>query len=313
MRQNYIIMNNRKPEIPKHPDSIPGRYFYRYPRPSVASDCVIFGFDGSALKLLLVERGQKPFLGAWALPGGFLHQDETIEECAARELREETNLRNVYMEQFKVYSNPDRDPRGRVISIAFIALVRPSDYNVIAGDDASKAFWFKVDELPPLAFDHQKIVREARERLKEILILKPIAFNLLNKYFSLGELQRVYEVINDTTYDRRNFTRSVQEAGIVEPTDVKPQKARNRPPRLYQANQNLFGSDSEIITDAEWIDIDDLDELPTPPAPLSDNDGTDQWALFNQATMPQEPEEKEMIIKESPTKGLFNFLGLFNK
>lgn len=298
-------MNNQQPEQSKQPDTKPNRYVYRYPRPSVASDCVIFGFDGSALKLLLIERGQKPFLGAWALPGGFLRPDETIEECAARELREETNLRNVYLEQFKVYSDPDRDPRGWVLSMAFIALVRPSDYNVIAGDDASKAFWFKADELPPLAFDHHRIVCEARERLKEILVLKPIAFSLLNKYFSLGELQKVYEVINDTTYDRRNFTRSVQEAGIVEATDVKPQKARNRPPRLYRANHNLLAPDMEdFIYDSDIPPYDQYVERAEAPR---------DWSLFNESQKTEPEELKDAPIKESPTKGLFNFLGFFNK
>ncbi|MDE6578864.1 MAG: NUDIX hydrolase [Muribaculaceae bacterium] len=241
---------------------MPGKYTYNYPRPSVATDCVIFGFDGEKLNLLLVERGAAPFMGCWALPGGFIHQDETLEQCAARELREETNLKNVYLEQFKAYSKVDRDPRTRVISVAFIALVRPSDYEVIAGDDAANAFWFDIKQLPPLAFDHLTIVKEAREHLKEVLVLKPIAFNLLNKYFSLGELQKVYEVINDTIYDRRNFSRSVQESGIVEPTDVKPAKARNRPPKLFQASpmleEMIDDETKEIVTAASDDDMAEL-------------------------------------------------------
>lgn len=307
-------MNRRQPEIPRHPDSIPGEYTYKYPRPSVAADCIIFGFDGNSLKLLLIERGNPPFLGHWALPGGFMHQDESIEECAARELREETNLSDVYLEQFKVFSDPDRDPRGRVISIAFIALVRPSDFEIIAGDDAANAHWFDADQLPPLAFDHKNIVVQARERLKEILHLKPIAFNLLNKYFSLGELQKVYEVINDTTYDRRNFTRSVQDAGIVEATDVKPVKARNRPPRLYRASSRIIVQDTQHEQDLSIEVNEEMVECEYVVKPdmtmMGDFGMTDKPML-------DEMEEADFaaknIVKESPTKGLFDFLRRYLK
>ncbi len=312
MRQNYVFgdmsdqqHNNRQPEIEKHRDSIPGSYTYPYPHPAVAADCIIFGFDGNSLKLLLIERGNEPFLGYWALPGGFLHQDETIDECAARELREETNLRNVYLEQFKVFSNPKRDPRERVMSVAFIALVRPSDFNVIPGDDAAEVGWFDADALPALAFDHKQIIVEARERLKEILHLKPIAFNLLNRYFSLGELQRVYEVINNTTYDRRNFTRSVQEAGIVEATDVKPRKARNRPPRLYRASQRIVMEEEVEINYSNSSSSLIKDRLEDMIVSLFDS--TDDL----DSSMPEE--EKKTTRKESPTKGLFDFLNRFLK
>lgn len=314
-------MNRRQPEIPRHPDSIPGKYTYDYPRPSVAADCIIFGFDGSSLKLLLIERGNEPFLGYWALPGGFMHQDESIDECAARELREETNLQNIYLEQFRVFSEPSRDPRGRVLSVAFIALVRPSDFNVLAGDDAAKAHWFDADQLPPLAFDHKKIVAEARERLKEILHLKPIAFNLLNKYFSLGELQKVYEVINNTTYDRRNFTRSVQDAGIVEATDVKPEKARNRPPRLYRASSRIVMRGEvnlhimekkdewcEFEYEAEEVTLCDSSEERIMCDNLICNNAANEFLADTETDSSDAP---KTLSRESPTKGLFDFLRRF--
>lgn len=211
-------MNNNS-KITDNPDR-PGNYCYRYPHPAVTADCVIFGFDGNSLKVMLIERGIEPYKGYWALPGGFMRIDETIEEAAARELREETNLSNIYLQQFKVYSDTGRDPRERVITVSFIALVRQQDYSAVAGDDAVNAHWFDVKTLPPLAFDHKVIVREAREHLKEALRTRPIAFELLNKYFSLGELQRVYEVINDERYDRRNFHRSVIDSEIVKPADI---------------------------------------------------------------------------------------------
>ena len=132
-------------------------YSYEYPHPALTIDCVVFGFDGSGLNLLLVERGLKPYKGKWALPGGFVRIDETLEEGALRELREETGVMDIYIEQLQAFSRVDRDPRERVVTVAFLAFVRQEDYEVIAGDDAAKAQWFPVDMLPDLAFDHSGI------------------------------------------------------------------------------------------------------------------------------------------------------------
>lgn len=194
-------------------------YTYKYPHAAITADCVIYGFDGERLKILLIERGLEPCKGMWALPGGFMKIDETIEETARRELFEETGLRNVYMTQFKMFSKVDRDPRERVVTVVFMALVRPADYQLVAGDDASNALWFDERFLPPLAFDHAEIIEEAHRYLEELLRLKPIAFELLNKTFSLGELQRVYEEINRTSYDRRNFQRKAVQSGLLEEVD----------------------------------------------------------------------------------------------
>ncbi len=191
-------------------------YTYEYPHAAITADCVIYGFDGEHLKILLIERGVEPYKGMWALPGGFMRMDETIEETARRELFEETGLKDVFMSQFKMFSTVDRDPRERVVTVVFTALVRPEDYVLVAGDDASNALWFDERHLPPLAFDHAEIIDEAHKYLEEMLRLKPIAFELLNKTFSMGELQRVYEEINRTSYDRRNFQRKALQSGLLE-------------------------------------------------------------------------------------------------
>ena len=197
-------------------NTIKNQYSYRYPRPAVTCDCVIFGFDGNDLEILLIERKLEPFKGSWALPGGFMKMDETVEQCARRELKEETNIQHIYLEQFEVFSRTDRDPRGRVVTVAFIALVRPADYDVIGGDDAERATWFNADMLPPLAFDHHDIISKAKVRLSEILKLRPVAFKLVGDVFSVDELRKVYEAVNNTRYDRRNFQRKLVQTDLVE-------------------------------------------------------------------------------------------------
>jgi len=169
------------------------KYHYKYPHPSVTTDCVIFGFDGTRLNVLLIERGNDPYKGCWAFPGGFLNMDESALEGAKRELYEETGLRDAYIHQFHAFSAPDRDPRERVISIAYFALVRLTD--VKAGDDAAKAQWFPLDEIPPLAFDHDKMLREALKALRRIIHFEPIGVELLPENFMKTQLQSLYQAI----------------------------------------------------------------------------------------------------------------------
>lgn len=190
-------------------------YTYKYPHPAVTTDSVIFGFDGTSINILLIERGIEPFKGTWALPGGFLNMDETVEEGANRELREETNIKDVYLEQFHVFSSVNRDPRERVLTVAFFALVSKKDFDVIAGDDAARAKWFQWNQLPTLAFDHADIIRMARGKLQEKLRITPIAFKLLGNEFKMDELQRIYELIHEKKYDRRNFLRKMESSGFL--------------------------------------------------------------------------------------------------
>jgi len=220
-------------------------YAYKYPRPAVTTDCVIFGFDGKDLNIALIERGLEPFKGYWALPGGFIKMDETVEECARRELEEETGARVLYMEQLHVFSEVDRDPRERVLTVAFYALVSKSDYNLVGGDDAASAAWFPWDELPPLAFDHQKIVKTAKERLRERLRTAPLAFKLLGEKFKMSELQRLYELINHTTYDRRNFQRKMRSSGFIAEEGIDSTPTASRPPQLYSFNELSYKKKAE--------------------------------------------------------------------
>lgn len=194
-------------------------YSYEYPRPAVATDCVVFGFDGNRLRVLLVKRGGEPFKGCPALPGGFLEQNETIEDGARRELKEETGVCAVRMEQFKVFSAIDRDPRDRVISVGLFALVRTME--ACAGSDATETEWVEVGKLPELAFDHNEIVKAALKALRERVAFEPIVFDMLEETFSMTKLQRLYEAILGISFDRRNFYRKMLTLGVLERADGK--------------------------------------------------------------------------------------------
>lgn len=163
------------------------KYTYDYPRAAVTTDCVVFGFDGHDLNILLIQRGQDPYKGAWAFPGGFLNMGETAEQGALRELKEETGLDVRYLKQVGAFSDVDRDPRSRVITIAFYALAKKSF--VQGNDDAAKAQWFALNEVPRLAFDHDLILRKALQKLREDIHFEPIGFDLLDKDFTIPELQ----------------------------------------------------------------------------------------------------------------------------
>ena len=187
---------------------------YKYERMAVTTDCVIFTYEDWALKVLLVRRGLEPYKGEWAFPGGFLKTNETAVEGAIRELKEETALETSAIRELGVFSDVDRDPRERVITIAYYALIKPSD--VVGGDDAEEARWFPVNELPSLAFDHRKIFDAAMERLRRDIHFEPVGFDLLDEEFTIPDLQRLYEIILGTKFDRRNFQRKVLASGILE-------------------------------------------------------------------------------------------------
>lgn len=209
-------------------------YTYEHPRPSVTVDCVVFGFDGKELKVLLIERGIEPYKGQWAIPGGFVQMDESLHEAAKRELESETGVKNVYMEQLYTFGEVERDPRGRVISVAYYALVRSSDYELLAGDDASNANWFTLNEMPALPFDHNKILVSAMERLRGKIRYQPIGFELLDEKFTMPELQHLYECILNTKLDRRNFSTKMLKTGLLIELDEKKTGTPHRAPRLLK-------------------------------------------------------------------------------
>jgi len=215
-----------------------GIYTYEYPHPSVTTDCVIFGFDGTKLKVLLVERGIEPFKGRWAFPGGFLRMDESAEACALRELQEETGLEGAYIKQFHTFSDPKRDPRERVVTIAYYALVRMQE--VKGGDDAARAAWFALDEVPSLAFDHDLIFRKALTALRRQIHFEPIGFELLPEKFTVKELQLLYEAILDVKFDRRNFYNKMKHLEILTQLDETVFSSPKKEAFLFKFNPKKY-------------------------------------------------------------------------
>lgn len=214
------------------------KYHYKYPHPSVTTDCAIFGFDGTRLNILLVERGIEPFKGRWALPGGFLRMDETALMGAKRELYEETGLKNAYIHQFHTFTDPNRDPRERVITIAYYALVRISE--VKGGDDAAKAQWFPLNEIPSLAFDHDRILRQASAELRKQIHFEPIGFELLPEKFTMTQLQHLYEAILGVKFDRRNFANKMLKLGLLTELKERITLVNKKEAFLYQFNPESY-------------------------------------------------------------------------
>jgi len=212
---------------------------YEYPRPALTVDCVVFGFDGRTLQLLLIRRGIDPYLGAWALPGGFVRMDEDLDQAARRELLEETGVQNLFLEQLYTFGAPDRDPRGRVVSVAYLALVKPQDHPAAGDTDAAEARWFTTSELPALAFDHINIVEVALERLRGKIRWQPVGFELLPEKFTLTDLQALYEAILGRTLDKRNFRKKLLDFDFLQPLE-EYRGGRQRPARLYRFDRPKY-------------------------------------------------------------------------
>jgi 8-oxo-dGTP diphosphatase len=213
---------------------------YEYPRAALTVDCVVFGLDEEDLKVLLIQRDVEPFAGTWALPGGFVHVDETLEQAARRELEEEAGLSRVFLEQLFTFGAVDRDPRERVVTVAYYALVNIRDHRVRAATDAREAAWFPAADTPSLAFDHEEILAAALERLKGKVRYRPIGFELLPRKFTLRQLQHLYETVLEREIDKRNFRRKVLSMGLLVETDEIEQDVAHRAARLYRFDEAKY-------------------------------------------------------------------------
>lgn len=214
-------------------------YTYEYPRPALTVDCIIFGLDKKDLKVLLIKRGLEPFIGKWALPGGFVDMEEDLHQAALRELEEETGVKDVFIEQLYTFGKQGRDPRGRVVSVAYYALVNLGEHPIKASSDADEAAWFGIDKLPPLAFDHEEIMDVAIKRLKGKVVYQPIGFELLPTKFTLTQLQQLYEIILGEEINKRNFRTKILKMDILEQCE-RQQGVSHRPAFLYKFNENKY-------------------------------------------------------------------------
>lgn len=215
------------------------KQFHQYKNPSLAVDTVIFGYSNKQLSVLLLNRKEAPFKDGWTLPGGFLQMEETLIEVCNRIMQSKLGIQNLYLEQLFTFDSISRDPRGRVISASYYALVNPEKFNIVAGTMANDVKWFPINDLPILGFDHKEIFDMALQRLKAKIQYNPIGFELLNETFTLPELHELYECILNTSIDRRNFRRKILDAAYIIPTGQKREGLKNRHPDLYQFNKNL--------------------------------------------------------------------------
>ncbi len=215
-------------------------FTYQYPRAALTVDCVVFGFDESELKVLLIQRGLEPFKGKWALPGGFVRVDETLDAAARRELEEEAGLKEVFLEQLYTFGEVARDPRERVVSVAYYALVKLAAHATRATTDAADARWFPISEVPKLAFDHADILAAALARLKGKVRYQPIGFELLPPKFTLSQLQHLYEAVLATKLDKRNFRKKVLSFGLLLPLKETQMAGRHRPAQLFRFDADKY-------------------------------------------------------------------------
>lgn len=223
--------------IPKQYENID-----RYP---VALDAIIFGFDRENLKLLLIKRDFEPEKGNWSLMGGFLEADESLDDAASRILQKLTGLKNIYLEQLYGFGEIDRDPVERTISIAYYSLINIHDHDKELVKKYS-ASWFPIDDLPDLIFDHQKMVKAAKARLRYKAASQPVGFELLPEKFTLPELQQLYESIYETELDKRNFRRRILSMGVLEKTGEKQMKFSKKGAYLYRFNEKKFHAQNAL-------------------------------------------------------------------
>ena len=203
-------------------------------------DAVVFGYEAGTISVLLIKRKYEPFKDKWAIPGGFVENDESLETAVERELLEETGIKINYLEQLYTFGKPNRDPRGRVVSIAYFGLVRPNAFNIFASTDAEQVQWFNINELPKLSFDHKEILKTAIERLQAKITYEPIGFELLDKKFPFSDLEKLYTTLLGRDIDRRNFRKKIISLNVLDELEEKVSKGSGRPANLFQFNQKRY-------------------------------------------------------------------------
>jgi len=208
----------------------------------LAVDAVVFGYDRqyTQIGLLLIKRKIEPFINQWALPGGLVHNEESLEEAVSRELQEETGVTINYLEQLYTFGTPNRDPRNRVVSVAYFGLVRPDMFTLHASTDALEAEWFEIHNLPPLAFDHQQIIDIALERIRSKVRYEPIGFELLEEKFPFSDLEKLYTTLLQEDIDRRNFKKKLMSLGVIEELQEHYTSGAGRPAKLYRFNRKEY-------------------------------------------------------------------------
>lgn len=203
-------------------------------------DAVVFGYEEGLISVLLIQRKYKPYKGKWAIPGGFVNNEESLEDAVERELQEETGVKINYLEQLYTFGHPLRDPRGRVVSVAYVGLVRPNTFKIVASTDAAQVQWFTINELPELSFDHKEILKIAIERLRAKITYQPIGFELLDKKFPFSDLEKLYTTLLGRPMDRRNFRKKMMGLNVLDELDEKVSKGSGRPANLFRFNQKRY-------------------------------------------------------------------------
>ncbi|NCN86792.1 NUDIX hydrolase [archaeon] len=212
--------------------------FDEYEKPAVTVDTVIFTVRNDSLQVLLVKRGVEPFKGNWAIPGGFVKLDESLEDAAKRELKEETGVKDVYLEQLYTFGEIKRDPRGRVITVSYLALINSDKIVLTPSTDVNEAKWFNVKHLPEFGFDHRKILNYALKRLKWKFEYTPVGFSLLPTKFKLSELQKLYEIVFDREFDKRNFSKKIHSLNFLKEVGIE-KDVPYRPSKLYSLKSKV--------------------------------------------------------------------------
>lgn len=203
-------------------------------------DAVVFGYEAGTISILLIKRKYEPFKGKWAIPGGFVLNNESLEEAVQRELKEETGIHINYLEQLYTFGNPERDPRNRVVSVAYFGLIKPSTFKIVADTDAEEVQWFKITDLPSLSFDHADILKLAISRLQGKITYEPIGFELLDEKFPFSDLEKLYSTLLRRPVDRRNFRKKILSLNILDELDEKFSRGSGRPANLFKFNSKRY-------------------------------------------------------------------------